>query len=126
MNLKWKTMQKLNVKRTDHTWKIKLVGEPEFKYVEELIKFLNNNEFVYRITNQTVKNSYKQWHIVPYIDPMLLDYSNIFPHTIDRYGHNHLAMRATGEILAEQYETISIMVYKNTTQLRVVDRKEVK
>lgn len=126
MNLKWKTMQKLNVKRTDHTWKIKLVGEPEFKYVEELIKFLNNNEFVYRITNLTEKQCCRQWHIVPYIDPMLLDYENIYPHIIDRCGRYWFTLRATGEILAKQYETISIMVYKNTTQLRVVDRKEVK
>ena len=125
MKMKWKTIEHLNVKRTDHTWQIRLVGEPEFKYVEDLLKFLNDNEFVYRITNLTEKDCHRQWHIVPYIDPMLLDYRNIYPHTINRYGRNHFTMKDTGEVLAMQNEVISIMVYKNTTQLRVVNRKEV-
>lgn len=130
--LKWKTIEKLNVKRTDHTWKIRLVGKPEFDYLAQLINGLDAGKFTYRITNHTQRyytvddvrrNLRHNWVVAPDCvnpNPFLIDEPGV---TVwkDYYG-TYVVNINTGEIYADRGDVITIMVYKNTTQLELVNR----
>lgn len=127
-DLRWNTVGKLNVERKEHSWTIRLVGKPEEKYLMELIKFLDAGKFIYRITNSSLTDPCftKTWHI----DPTKVKDDALFSDilTTGLYWddvHKTLISDYTYEVLAVRGETIRVCVYKNTTHLERVDRKEV-
>lgn len=123
--LRWKTLGKMNVERNAHSWTIRLVGKPEYNYLQELIKFLEANKFVYKVTNSSSPREVnRHW----YVDPTqkecgwlgeILNAMNTHKE-LGYYVHSE-----TGEIIAAPGDTLRVCVYKNTTHLEVVDRKEV-
>lgn len=120
-NLRWKTMKRLNVQRTDHTWKVRLIGKPEFKYVEELIRALDAGGFTYRIINHSLsQHDCRNW--VFSNNCINHDWWLVQKPYITAMGMEYFYNSYSGEIYATRNETISIMVYKNTTQLRLITR----
>ena len=125
--LHWSTISKNNVQRTDHTWKIRLIGKSEFSDAEELFKGLDSGKFTYRIINQSRKGAHCHHWIIsstcinPEVDIFLVNTPGIRAEGID-----YLINYSTGEVIAERNDTTTVMVYKNTTQLEIVYRKEVK
>jgi hypothetical protein len=124
--MRWTTMSKLNVQKTGHTWKIRLIGEPEFSYAEELFRGLDAGKFTYRSINHSLKGkACRHWIISdtcvnPEADVWLVHESGV-----RAKGIKYLVNDNTGEIYAERNETITVMVYKNTTRPEIVSRKEV-
>jgi hypothetical protein len=120
--LRWKTIGKLNVERKEHSWTIRLVGKPEYRYLKELIEFLDANEFVYRLT------TYRTWHFAPNQKYKPFNKNRLYPTgtiNID-LEHTQVYEKYMGELFAAGYgATVRVLVYKNTTHLEVVDRKEV-
>ena len=126
--LRWKTLGKMNVERNAHSWTIRLVGKPEEQYLMELIKFLDDNKFVYKITNSSLKKPHwtNTWHVDPTKVKTDEMFSDILPTGLYWDDvHKVLTSDYTYEVLAVRGETIRICVYKNTTHLERVDRKEV-
>lgn len=126
---RWKTMGKLNVKKGEHSWTVRLVGKPEIKYLNDLLLFLEDNKFVYRFkvegcTYYINENAY--YDETFHRDDINID---IRPSVIDKtysyHKHGYYVDQGSGEILAEPGQTVTVMVYKNTTELKYVDRKEV-
>lgn len=119
-----KTLEKFNVKHSGHSWTIRLVGRPEYKAAAQLIKFLESNGFVYRITNSsiTAPRQARRWYIdssKDSIDAMSKkDWANSIyckGVTVDKSVIMH---QETGEVYAKGYgEVIHIMVYTRSTSL---------
>lgn len=126
---RWSTMSKDNVKKGKHSWTVRLVGKPEINYLNELLFFLEDNNFVYRFkvegcTYYINKNAY--YDETFHRDDINID---IRPSVIDRteiyHTHGTYVDMGSGEILAERGQTVSVMVYKNTTALKYAERKGV-
>ena len=126
---RWSTMSKLNVKKGEHSWTVKLVGKPEINYLNNLLLFLEDNNFVYRFkvgkcTYYISKDAYydETFHrndINVDIRPSIIS-RNYFYHK-----HGFYVDQGSGEILAEPGQTVTVLIYKNTTKLKYAERKEV-
>ena len=97
----WKTISRVNGGSHIHSWKIRLIGKPEIKYLDELITVLHNGGFEYRFTNSTTGFTRKYTQDVLYYDRAYLS----------------LIDGQTGEVIADRGDVIRICVYT---------RKEVK
>lgn len=130
MKYNWKTMAKTNATRNDHSWTIRIIGNDEVKYFEQLVSYLDTNKFVYRVINSSRRQTVycDKWYIDSTLlsDAAYIPGSEIHPAGLHWVRDGYIVHVETGEIIAYRGDTIRIQVYKRTTQLDYVDRKEVK
>lgn len=126
----WKTLMRTNAVHNEHSWTIRIIGNDEIRYFEQLVSFLDTNKFVYRVTNSSWRttNYCRKWYIDPTLlsDAYYIPGSEIYPAGLRWYREGYMLHVETGEVIARRGDTIRIQVYKRTTQLDYVDRKEVK
>lgn len=129
MKHNWKTLMRTNAEHNDHSWTIRIVGNDEVKYFKQLVSFLDTNKFVYRVINSSRRqtNYCRKWYIDSTLlsDAAYIPGSETYPAGLHWEREGYVIHVYTGEIIAYRGDIIRIQVYKRTTQLDYVDRKEV-
>ena len=95
-----------------HSWEISLETYPGAKDLNEVINFLNNGGFCYRLI---VNNKQTQYHIDGTTEKLL----------VPTKARCLISLR-TGKILANRGELVRILVYKNTTLFTPVKYKQLR
>ena len=98
-NYQWKTLANDQCAQQEHSWKIRIIGYPEIKYLSELIQFLGVLGNRYRITNSSTGQS---WTITPDSSPVYAIHRCDYVYDI-----------RTGEVFAVNGDILRVLVYKN-------------